>query len=117
MNIVSARIVETGVEVNGATVLVDRATLAKASGDVALLGFRPEDLELGDIGIPMTVTLVEELGADTFVYGTAPGLDGTDVDLVARSRGFQAPAIGASVHVNPTKTYVFDPAGEQPRLS
>ena len=90
---------------------------AKASGDVALLGFRPEDLELGDIGIPMTVTLVEELGADTFVYGTAPGLDGTDVDLVARSRGFQAPAIGASVHVNPTKTYVFDPAGEQPRLS
>ncbi len=117
MNIVSARIVESGVEVNSATIQVARSILAKASGDSVLLGFRPEDLDLGDIGIPMTVTLVEELGADTFVYGTAPGPDGTDVDLVARSRGFQSPSIGASVYVNPTKTYVFDPAGEQPRLS
>ena len=102
---------------NGATIQVERAALAKASVDTVLVGVRPEDFELGDIGIPMTVSLVEELGADTFVYGTAPGLDGADVDLVARSRGFHAPAIGASVHVNPTKTYVFDPAGEQPRLS
>ena len=117
MNIVSARIVEAGVEFNSATILVERSILAKASGDSVLLGFRPEDLELGDIGILMTVSLVEELGADTFVYGTAPGLDGTDADLVARSRGFQAPTIGACVSVNPTKTYVFDPVGEQPRIS
>ena len=65
----------------------------------------------------MTMTLVEELGSDTFVDGTAPGLDDTAVDLVARSRGFQSPDIGASVYVKPTKTCVLDPAGEQPRLS
>ena len=117
MNIMTARIAEGGVVVNGATIQVERAALAKASGDTVLLGVRPEDLELGDIGIPMTVALVEELGADTFVYGTAPGIDGTMIDLVARSRGFQAPAVGASVQVNPTKTYVFDTAGEQVRLS
>jgi len=117
MNIMTARIAEGGVVVNGATIQVERAALAKASGDIVLVGVRPEDLVLGDIGIPMTVSLVEELGADTFVYGTAPGVDGTMIDLVARSRGFEAPAIGASVHVNPMKTYVFDTAGEQVRLS
>ena len=117
MNIMTARIAEGGVVVNGATIQVERAALAKASGDAVLVGVRPEDFELGDIGIPMTVSLVEELGADTFVYGTAPGIDGTMIDLVARSRGFQAPAVGASVQVNPTKTYVFDTAGEQVRLS
>ena len=117
MNVITSRIAEGGVVVNGASIQSERAVLAKASSDSVLLGVRPEDLELGDIGIPMTVTLVEELGADTFVYGTAPGSDGTTIDLVARSRGFNAPAVGANVHVNPTKTYLFDSAGEQVLLS
>ena len=46
-----------------AVIKVERTTLARASGDSVLLGFRPEDLELG---------------ADTFVYGAALGLHGTD---------------------------------------
>ena len=61
-------------------------------------------------------TLVEELGADTYVYGNVRTAEG-GVDLVARSRGFNAPAIGSMVRVSPDRTYVFDTAGEQPRIS
>jgi multiple sugar transport system ATP-binding protein len=64
----------------------------------------------------MTVTLVEELGADTYVYGTYSGPDGP-VDLVARGQGMAAPKIGSVVKVSPTRTYVFDTEGAQLRLS
>ena len=40
----------------------------------------------------MTVTLVEELGADTYVYGTYAGPDGP-VDLVARLRAALYPPL------------------------
>ena len=66
--------------------------------------------------VTTTVALVEELGADTYVYGNVRTTDG-GVDLVARSRGFSAPAIGSMVRVSPDRTYVFDTAGEQPRIS
>lgn len=64
----------------------------------------------------MTVTLVEELGADTFVYGSYAGPDGLPVDLVARSRGFAAPQIGSFARVSPDRIYVFDTQGDQPRI-
>jgi hypothetical protein len=65
----------------------------------------------------MTVTLVEELGADTYVYGTYKPAEGAPVDLVARSRGFQAPRIGSTVRVRPERIYVFDSQGDQTRIS
>ncbi len=61
----------------------------------------------------MKVTLVEELGADTFVYGTTP--DGVN-ELVARSRGFTSPRVGDTVHVDPQRTYVFTATGMQGRI-
>ena len=117
MNLVSGSIVDGGVQVNGFTIPVERATLDKASGGTVLIGMRPEDLHLAEEGVEMTVTLVEELGADTFVYGTYASADGSTVDLVARARGFNAPRIGSQVRVQPERTYVFDSAGEQLRIS
>jgi multiple sugar transport system ATP-binding protein len=115
MNIINVPIVDGGVNFNGVTVPIDRSVLAKASGGTVLLGVRPEDLAIGDIGPTMTVTLVENLGADTFVYGSYTATDGTQVDLVARSHAL--PGIGDTVHVNPTRTYVFDTEGDRPRIS
>jgi hypothetical protein len=68
-------------------------------------------------GADMTVTLVEELGADTYVYGTFTAFDGTNVDLVARSQSIASPRIGSVVKVNPSRTYIFDSEGAQLRLS
>ena len=41
------------------------------------------------------------------------------MSLVREARRLVGPQgiVVVSIYVNPTKTYVFDPAGEQPRLS
>ena len=43
-----------------------------------MLGIRPENFELGEgnDGIGIDVAVVEELGADAFLYGTLAGLRG-----------------------------------------
>jgi multiple sugar transport system ATP-binding protein len=116
MNIIPSVVTEGGVLMNGFHVPVARDVLAKATGSTVVLGVRPEDLEISADGAEVTVTLVEELGADTYVYGTYAGPDGP-VDLVARGQGLAAPKIGSVVKVNPARTYVFDSAGDQPRIS
>ena len=116
MNIIPSLITESGVDMNGHLVPLERSVLDKATTNKVILGVRPEDLALSTEGADMTVTLVEELGADTYVYGTYAGPDGP-VDLVARGQGLAAPKIGSVVKVNPTRTYVFDNEGAQPRLS
>jgi multiple sugar transport system ATP-binding protein len=117
MNMIAAPIVDGGVSMNGFTVAVDRAFLDKAASGKVFVGVRPEDLTLSTDGADMTVTLVEELGADTYVYGTYKAEDGTNVDLVARGQGMAAPKIGTTVKVNPQRTYIFDTEGAQLRLS
>lgn len=114
MNMITARKVEGGAEFGGTVIPIERDVLARAQGENVLVGVRPEDLQLADSGATMEVTLVEELGADTFVYGTTP--DGVN-DLVARSRGFQSPRMGSSVSVHPEKIYVFNSQGNQERIS
>ena len=116
MNIIPSKITEGGVDMNGHLVPIERDVLAKASTDEVILGVRPEDLSLSAEGAEMTVTLVEELGADTYVYGTYAGPEGP-VDLVARGQGMHAPKIGTVVKVAPQRIYVFDTAGDQVRLS
>jgi len=64
----------------------------------------------------MTVTLVEELGADTFVYGDMATADGRDVSLVARDRSHAAPRMGDKVHVTPERTYLFQDDGDAERI-
>lgn len=114
MNMVKCKITEGGVDFGGAHVDIEREILAKADSGEVLVGVRPEDLHLSESGTEMKVTLVEELGADTFVYGTTA--DGSD-DLVARSRGFESPRMGDSVYVRPQRTYVFNSSGMQERIS
>jgi multiple sugar transport system ATP-binding protein len=116
MNIIPSLVAEGGVDMNGYLVPIERDILAKASGGKVVVGVRPEDLTLATEGAEMTVTLVEELGADTYVYGTYPSPDGP-VDLVARGQGMVAPKIGMNVRVKPERTYVFDTEGDQVRLS
>ena len=114
MNLVQAPIVEGGVEVNGFTIPIERAVLEKASGGHLLVGVRPEDWQVGESGIAITVNLVEELGADTYVYGSYQAKDGSEVDIVVRAQ--VSPRIGETITVIPTRTYAFDPEGGRERL-
>ena len=76
----------------------------------------PENLSLTEEGADMTVVLVEELGPETYVYGTYTGPDGP-VELVARGQGMDAPKLGSTIKVAPKRIYVFDAEGDQTRLS
>ncbi len=115
MNLINAGITTEGVAMQSHTLPAERDALARATGDRVLVGFRPEDLHLADDGMEMTVSLVENLGADTFIYGTATNDRGESVDLVARGKA--TPSIGTVVKVSPSRTYIFDAEGDQKRLS
>ena len=118
MNLIGADIVDGGVQFNGVPVPIERSILDKASGSRVIVGVRPEDLHLSASGPEMTVTLVEELGADTYVYGSFTGRDGVEVNLVARDQAHgPSPRLGDTVHVDLRRTYVFDAQGDETRIS
>lgn len=91
MNLISGKIVDGGVQVGDFVVPVSRDILAKASGETDLtLGIRPEHFHTSDDGrgIGVDVAVVEELGADSYLYGTLAGLSAdekiTATQIVAR---------------------------------
>ena len=71
---------------------------------------RPEDLVIGDRGLAVQVDVVEELGADAYIYGHALGTD--DQQIIARTDGRRPPAKGETIHFAPKPDHVhlFDTA-------
>jgi multiple sugar transport system ATP-binding protein len=74
-----------------------------------VLGFRPESLELASEGLPAEVEVVEEIGADAYVFCVAQ-LPGGETKLVARTGTRSAPARGARVVLRPKadEAHIFD---------
>jgi multiple sugar transport system ATP-binding protein len=82
-----------------------------APGEV-VVGLRPEALVPGDDGLELLVELVEELGADAYVYGFAD-VDGDSQRLVVRTDARSTPAVGQRIRVglrSPSDVHAFDPA-------
>ena len=65
----------------------------------------------GETGLPVTVSVIEELGADGFLYGTTE-VDGAVHDVVVRLDERRTVEKGATVHVttDPAKVHVFETA-------
>jgi multiple sugar transport system ATP-binding protein len=80
-----------------------RSAAAAGGASTVTIGLRPEDLDLvsdGDGGLPVHVDLVEELGSDAYVYGTADlGDDAEDGRVVVRTDGRKPPQMGQTVYV------------------
>ncbi|MCP3821110.1 sn-glycerol-3-phosphate ABC transporter ATP-binding protein UgpC [Streptomyces sp. A3M-1-3] len=128
MNLVEVPITDGGVKFGNSVVPVNREALSAAAdkGDrTVTVGVRPEhfdvveldgsaakslskDTEDAPAGLAVTVNVVEELGADGYVYGTAE-VNGEQKDLVVRVNGRQVPEKGAVLHVvpRPGETHVF----------
>jgi multiple sugar transport system ATP-binding protein len=102
-------------DVDGSSVTVCGHALALApsaghDGPV-VVGVRPEGWRLttpGD-GIPVTVGVVETLGADAYLYGTAR-LEGGDADVIARIGNRERVGTGDTVHVTADRDaiHLFD---------
>jgi multiple sugar transport system ATP-binding protein len=107
MNVMSTEVVDGGVKFGSSVVPVDRAALTGAGPEV-LIGVRPEDIavstEAGE-GIALEVDLVEELGADGYLYGKFDH-DGVPSEMVVRVSGADHPNAGATVTVTPKPQHV-----------
>ncbi|WP_370726573.1 TOBE domain-containing protein, partial [Leucobacter japonicus] len=82
---------EAGVAFGSATVPAP----VRVQSPTVTVGVRPEDLVLvgaGDPGLSVVVDLVEELGADGYLYGHT--VEGDRVDIVARVDGRVHPGPG-----------------------
>jgi multiple sugar transport system ATP-binding protein len=119
MNLIEGKVTEGGVGIGDYTVPVPREVLAKAEGEKSLvLGIRPENFNLSDSGdgIGIDVAVVEELGADAYLYGTVAGLSAEDQltaqQITARISSRKPPQRGATVRltVDPTRVHVFSVA-------
>ena len=83
-----------------------------AGHDNITVGVRPEAWRLvseTEGGLPVDVTVVEELGADGFVYGTC-GVEGTPSNVIVRVNGRDKVHKGETIYVttDPHHVHVFD---------
>ncbi|MGJ6980212.1 ABC transporter ATP-binding protein [Aestuariimicrobium soli] len=117
MNLIEGEPTEGGVKIGDYVVPVAREVLDKAKGEKTLtVGIRPEVFNLaedGQDGIGLDVAVVEELGADAYLYGTLSGLPDDQKliaqQIVARISSRRPPQRGAQVRlsVDPSHIHVF----------
>ncbi|MGX5653705.1 ABC transporter ATP-binding protein [Geodermatophilus nigrescens] len=105
MNLLTLPVADGGVRLGGEVHPVERSVLGEAHAPSVVLGVRPEDLEVTGSGLPVEVEVVEELGADAYVYGTA--LVGDDRHPVTvRVDGRRPPLKGDRIAVTPRVGHV-----------
>src|SRR5512144_728709 len=113
MNLLNAKPSDDGARIGEYTVPIDRAAASKMKGDITV-GVRPESWRLvsdGEGGLPVRVTVIEELGADAYLYGTSE-VDGEPHQIVVRLEARRDVQKGSMVHVttDPNHVHVFDTA-------
>ncbi|WP_336660506.1 ABC transporter ATP-binding protein [Leucobacter sp. USHLN153] len=114
MNLLPAVLAGEAGRAGSLEVPLENAVRSAASSNEVTLGIRPEDLHVvtdGGAGLSVEVDLVEELGADGYLYGHAD-VDGERTDLVARVDGRIHPEAGDVVTLAPNadRVHVFDRA-------
>jgi multiple sugar transport system ATP-binding protein len=105
MNLMELPVTDGGVRFGDSVVPVARDALADADATTVTLGIRPENLIVSSTGLQVEVDVVEELGADAYVYGRAD-VDGTEQTIVARADWRKPPAKGETIYLAPE-----DPSG------
>jgi multiple sugar transport system ATP-binding protein len=119
MNLMAATAQNGQAKIGEYLVPVDEAAASRMKGEI-VVGVRPEtwrQVSSEDGGLPVTVTVVEELGSDAFVYGTS-GVEGTPNQVIVRVAGRDTVHKGETIHVttDPQHVHVFDAASGE-RLS
>ena len=110
MNLFSVAQDGTNVYLGEDALPVPEGILSKTSEPRVTLGIRPEDFDLVETGgLQMEVELIEELGADAYIFGTPRGVE-TAQPVIARVDGRRPPAKGEVVRIAPSMehVHVFD---------
>jgi multiple sugar transport system ATP-binding protein len=111
MNLIQAKAADGQAKIGQYLVPVDPAAANKMAGDITV-GVRPEAWRLvtaADGGLPVKVTVVEELGSDSFVYGTSD-VEGTPSNIIVRVPAREQVQKGQTLFVttDPQDVHVFD---------
>ncbi|SFB78991.1 carbohydrate ABC transporter ATP-binding protein, CUT1 family [Nocardioides terrae] len=111
MNLVQAKAADGQAKIGQYLVPVDPAASSKMKGDITV-GVRPEAWRLvtaSEGGLPVQVTVVEELGSDSFVYGTSD-VEGTPSNIIIRVPARERVSKGDTLYVttDPRDVHVFD---------
>jgi multiple sugar transport system ATP-binding protein len=111
MNLIQAKAGEGKAKIGNYSVPVDPTASQKMKGNITV-GVRPEAWRLvseSEGGLPINVTVVEELGADGFVYGTCD-VEGTPGNVIVRVTGRDKVQKGDTIYVttDPKSVHVFD---------
>jgi len=110
MNLMTLKIAAGGVKFGNSTLKIDSAILAKTKEKSITVGLRPEDLVISKSdGIQVEVDVIEELGADAFLYGSAV-IEGEKTDVIARIGSVSSIRSGDKVYLKPQGgiTHLFD---------
>ena len=110
MNLLTVPVGSNGTLTLGGTAIPIPAAARNGGFGTLVVGVRPEALELAPEGIPARVEVVEEVGADAWVFCAAE-IAGEETKLVARAGAKAAPERGARVSLRPVagEAHVFDP--------
>lgn len=114
MNLFTLPIVDSAVSLGDWVIPVPREIVSTAAEVV--VGVRPEHFEVGSRGVEMEVDVVEELGADAYLYGRITGSDKViSKPVVARTDGHDPPGKGSRVrlHPQPGRLHFFGVDGER----
>ncbi|MBS4730486.1 sn-glycerol-3-phosphate ABC transporter ATP-binding protein UgpC [Mycobacterium sp. SM1] len=104
MNLFTLPVVDGSASLGDWQIRVPR-DVSSTTGEV-VVGIRPEHFELGVTGVEMEVDMVEELGADAYLYGRIVG-DGTpDRPVVARADGHDPPRRGSRLRLRPQSEHL-----------
>ncbi|MFC9836096.1 ABC transporter ATP-binding protein [Rhodococcus sp. NPDC127530] len=109
MNLLELPLVDGGVSFGGAVVPVPRGAIVGIGESSVTLGVRPEDLVITTgSGLDVTIDVVEELGADAYVYGQAD-IHGRKQPIVVRADGRIPPKRGEVITLSyaAERTHLF----------
>jgi multiple sugar transport system ATP-binding protein len=105
MNLLTLPVVDHSVALGDWSIPLPREI--STSADEIVVGVRPEHLKVGGTGVEMQVDVVEELGADAYLYGRISAADNTfSHPIVARADGHDPPPRGARVRLHPQPAHL-----------
>ena len=113
MNLIDLPVMADGIRLGDAVIPMPRSAVGGRSA--VTFGVRPEALTVtgsNDDGFDMVVNLVEELGADAYLYGSVHAGGGSTHRINVRVDGRRPPPIGTSVRVglrDAAEAHFFDP--------
>jgi multiple sugar transport system ATP-binding protein len=112
MNLVRGTVGSEGVTIGAAVVQLQRGLKEAAGTGKVTVGVRPESVDLvgQGAGVPAIVNLVEELGAEAYVYARLEHDEAEAPEFVIRVEPKSAPPTGSRIalHLRPHAIQLFD---------